>query len=277
MDELTDEQVTADVLSALTEDVRDGDLTAELIPELKSAKAQVICRENAVFCGQRWFEEVFQQLSDQVTVEFFVKDGDFVPENTLICTLKGPARSLLTGERSALNFIQTLSGTATRSYQYAQAVKTETKVLDTRKTIPGLRVAQKYAVKCGGCFNHRMGLYDAVLIKENHIEAAGSIAQAVRRSRSLFPDAKVEVEVENLAELDQAMNAKADIALLDNFSHQQIKQAVELNQGVLKLEVSGNVTIERLPELAVLGVDFISTGALTKDLKSIDFSMRFSQ
>jgi nicotinate-nucleotide pyrophosphorylase (carboxylating) len=274
--ELNNELILQDVKKALLEDIGEGDLTASLIPSCKQAEARVICRETAVFCGEKWFQTVFNQLSDDIIMQFHVEDGDVLEANQLVCTIKGSARTILTAERTALNFIQTLSGTATRSRQYAQAVKTHCKVLDTRKTIPGLRMAQKYAVACGGCENHRLGLFDAVLIKENHIMAAGSITAAINQSKSTHPNVMIEVEVESMTELQEAIYASPDVIMLDNFSDEQIKQAVEMNQsGYAKLEVSGNVTLARLPALAELGVDYISTGALTKDLQSIDFSMRF--
>ncbi|OMH38143.1 carboxylating nicotinate-nucleotide diphosphorylase [Motiliproteus sp. MSK22-1] len=264
------------VRRALEEDIGSGDITAALIPETQLAKAQVIVREDAVICGQNWVTEVFRQVDPDVIVSWKVEDGDQVNANQQLFTLEGKARSLLTGERCALNFLQTLSGTATRSHYYADLVKgTSVKLLDTRKTLPGLRNAQKYAVSCGGCYNHRIGLYDAFLIKENHIAACGSIAQAVAQARSNEPDKPVEVEVENLDEFQQALKAQADTIMLDNFSLTDMRTAVETSRGNTKLEASGGITDESLRSYAETGVDFISIGALTKDCKSIDLSMRF--
>jgi nicotinate-nucleotide pyrophosphorylase (carboxylating) len=262
---------------ALREDIGDGDITAELIPADAVSLANVISRENCVFCGMDWFEEVFRQIDDQVFIEWHVQDGDSVSAGDTICSLSGPSRSLLTGERTALNFAQTLSATTTQAARYAQAVAgTEAVVLDTRKTIPGLRAAQKYAVACGGCQNHRMGLYDAILIKENHIAAAGDIQSAVDQARFHSPGYPVEVEVEDIAQLEQAINAGVDRALLDNFTPDRIREAVKLNNGRVALEASGGITLENIREFAETGVDYISTGSLTKDIIAIDLSMRFS-
>ncbi|MGD8933210.1 MAG: carboxylating nicotinate-nucleotide diphosphorylase, partial [Gammaproteobacteria bacterium] len=249
----------------------------ELIPADAVSLANVISRENCVFCGMDWFEEVFRQIDDQVFIEWHVQDGDSVSAGDTICSLSGPSRSLLTGERTALNFAQTLSATTTQAARYAQAVAgTEAVVLDTRKTIPGLRAAQKYAVACGGCQNHRMGLYDAILIKENHIAAAGDIQSAVDQARFHSPGYPVEVEVEDIAQLEQAINAGVDRALLDNFTPDRIREAVKLNNGRVALEASGGITLENIREFAETGVDYISTGSLTKDIIAIDLSMRFS-
>lgn len=265
------------VISALAEDIGPGDVTAKLIPEDDFSLASVITREPAIICGIDWFEEVFAQLDSQVFIEWDVDDGDRVEAGQQICSLSGSTRALLTGERTALNFLQTLSGTASRADEYATAVKgTGVKVLDTRKTIPGLRLAQKYAVNCGGCFNHRVGLYDAILIKENHILAAGSITEAVEAARFHSPELMVEVEVENLDELQQALDAKAERIMLDNFDLDLLKQAVSITNQQAELEASGNVTLETIRAIAETGVDFISTGALTKDIKALDLSMRFS-
>lgn len=265
------------VHTALREDMGDGDITAELIPAESVSLANVISREACVFCGMDWFEEVFRQIDDQVYVEWHVEDGDEVATGETICSLSGPSRSLLSGERTALNFIQTLSATATLAAKYARAVEgTRAVVLDTRKTIPGLRAAQKYAVSCGGCQNHRMGLYDAVLIKENHILAAGGIASAVERARFQNPGYSVEIEVESIAQLEQAIDVGVDRALLDNFTPDLIRQAVQLSNGKIPLEASGGITLENIREYANTGVDYISTGALTKDIIAIDLSMRFS-
>ncbi len=263
------------VARALIEDIGTGDITALLIPGDQQAEARVITREDCVFCGKAWAEEVFRQLDAQVAITWHVEDGSRVTANSLLFTLRGPARSLLTGERTALNFVQTLSGTATIARQYADLVAhTGVRLLDTRKTLPGLRRAQKYAVTCGGCHNHRLGLYDAFLIKENHIAACGGIAAAVTNARQLAPGKPVEVEVENLDELQQALDAKADIIMLDNFSMEDMRAGVTLNAGRAKLEASGNVTPETLPEIAATGVDYISIGSLTKHCRAVDLSMR---
>lgn len=266
----------ADIKSFLAEDIGTGDVTAALIPESKLATAQVLTREAMVMCGQAWFDAVFKSLDPQLTINWLVAEADEVPANTLLCTLAGSARTLLTGERTALNLLQTLSATATIARQYANAVAgTGCKVLDTRKTIPGLRLAQKYAVACGGCVNHRIGLYDGVLIKENHIIAAGSIANAVKlaREQSTLP---IEVEVESIEELNQALLAKPDRIMLDNFSLAALQQAVALNKGQVELEASGDITLANIRAVAQTGVDYISIGALTKHIKAIDLSMRIS-
>lgn len=264
------------VARALAEDIGTGDLTAALVPADREATATVLTREDMVLCGRAWFDEVFRQLDARITVAWHHVDGARVAADEMLCELEGPARPLLTGERTALNFLQLLSGTATRAAEWAAAVAgTRTRVLDTRKTLPGLRAAQKYAVKCGGCDNHRLGLFDGVLIKENHILAAGGIAAAVTAARAASPGMPVEVEVESLAELDEAIAAGADIAMLDNFTPEDTATAVSRASGRLQLEVSGNVTLARLPALASLGVDFVSAGTLTKDVSAIDLSMRF--
>lgn len=272
------------VATALAEDIGTGDLTAALVPADAVAEATVTTREDMVLCGRAWFDETFRQLDPAVRVAWRHEDGDAVAADAVLCELEGPARAILTGERTALNFLQALSGTATTAAAWAAAAAgSRTRVLDTRKTLPGLRLAQKYAVRCGGCDNHRLGLYDGVLIKENHIAAAGSIAAAVRRAKDVAPltalprsaETLIEVEVENLAELDEAIAAGADIAMLDNFTLADIEAAVARAAGRIRLEASGNVTLERLPALAATGVDFVSSGALTKDLKAIDLSLRF--
>ncbi len=271
-------EIERSVAIALEEDIGDGDITAALIPPHHLATATIITRESAVMCGQPWAERVFQSVDASVSIEWQVEEGQRLEPDTVICKLSGSARSLLTAERAALNFLQTLMGVATESSRYADAVaKYGTQILDTRKTIPGLRLAQKYAVKTGGCANHRIGLFDAYLIKENHIAAAGGIEQAVSQARQNQPSAKVEVEVETLAQLTQALEAGADIIMLDNFSLTDIEQAVTQTRGRAKLEVSGNVELEHLASLAATGVDYISTGALTKHLRAIDLSMRFSE
>jgi nicotinate-nucleotide pyrophosphorylase (carboxylating) len=277
-----EQEIKRAVAAALDEDLGyqtalQGDITANLIPETHVVKARVICRQDAVIAGQAWVDEVFRQLGDKVQVNWQVKDGDRVKANTVLFELSGPARTLLTGERTALNFLQTLSATASTVAAYVDVVRgTRTKILDTRKTIPGMRAAQKYAVRCGGGVNHRMGLFDAFLIKENHILACGSITKAVATARKQHPDKQVEVEVENLYELEQGLAAGADILMLDNFSLADIKEAVIRNKGQAKLEVSGNVTLDTLPELAQTGVDYISCGALTKDIRAVDLSLRIS-
>jgi nicotinate-nucleotide pyrophosphorylase (carboxylating) len=279
---LQQQELTRAVATALAEDLgflalEQGDITASLIPATQQASATIITRDDCVVCGTAFADEVFHQLGGEVTLNWQVKDGDKVSANTVLCTLIGPARLLLTGERTALNFLQLLSATATTTAHYVSFLAgSNTRLLDTRKTIPGLRFAQKYAVTVGGGKNHRIGLYDAFLIKENHIAAAGSIANAVATARQNFPGKPVEVETENLAELKQALDAGADIIMLDNFSLADIKQAVTMNAGNAKLEVSGNITSERLTELAATGVDYISSGALTKHVQAIDLSMRLT-
>ncbi|WP_323924650.1 carboxylating nicotinate-nucleotide diphosphorylase [Aeromonas veronii] len=267
-----------DALTTLDQPDASADITAQLIPVDRMATARVITREAGVFCGQPWVDEVFVQLGGEVKVEWKVQDGEVLSPNQELFRLHGPARLLLTGERNALNFVQTLSGVATLTARYvAELEGTDCRLLDTRKTIPGLRTAQKYAVTCGGGKNHRIGLYDAYLIKENHILACGGIAEAISEARHLNPGKPVEVEVESLAELEQALAAKADIVMLDNFDVAMMREAVAINQGRAKLEVSGNVTLDTLAEFAATGVDFISVGALTKHVRALDLSMRFIQ
>ncbi len=267
--------IVNNVKAALAEDIGNGDITAELIPKQQLATATVVTREDCVFCGRDWVIEVFQQIDPEVTIQWLVDDGQAIKANAILFTLTGRARSLLTGERTALNFVQTLSGTATISQHYAQLVAhTSLKLLDTRKTLPGLRDAQKYAVACGGCHNHRIGLYDAFLIKENHIAASGGIAKAVSAARKIAPGKPVEVEVENLAELAQALAANADIIMLDDFTEDDMYTAVKINNGKAKLEASGNVTEKNLAAIAATGVDYISLGALTKHCRAVDLSMR---
>ena len=268
--------IEENVFNALKEDVGEGDITAELIPNDNISLATVISREPCVFCGLDWFEETYRQIDEEILIDWCVDDGDIIEADQVICTLSGSSQNIVTGERTALNFVQALSATATVSARYAEQVAaTETKVLDTRKTIPGLRMAQKYAVSCGGCENHRLGLFDAFLIKENHINACDGIQNAVTEARFHNPDLKVEVEVENMDELQQAIDAKADRALLDNFDLKSLKQAVKVCKGKIITEASGNITIENISDVANTGVDYISTGALTKDIKAIDLSMRF--
>src|SRR5210317_1101501 len=267
--------IFANVTAAIEEDIASGDITAELIPADEMGRARIITREAAVIAGTAWVDEVFRQVDPEVEVNWVVKDGDrVIPDQTLF-TLRGKSRSLLTGERAALNFLQTLSGTATVSAEYADRVaNTPVRLLDTRKTIPGLRMAQKYAVSCGGCYNHRIGLYDAFLIKENHILASGGITSAVRTAKSNHPGKPVEVEVESFEELNQALEAGADIIMLDNFTPAQMVEAVSLVAGRAKLEASGNITDATLLDYAKTGVDYISIGALTKHCRAIDLSMR---
>ncbi|EJB8414664.1 TPA: carboxylating nicotinate-nucleotide diphosphorylase [Vibrio vulnificus] len=274
-------EITRAVADTLKEDLggslnADNDVTAALIPAEAINTATIITREHGVFCGQAWADEVFKQLGGKVTIEWHVKDGDNVEPNQTLCTLTGPARDLLTGERNAMNFIQTLSGCATITAQYAAKIAhTECRLLDTRKTIPGLRSALKYAVACGGGYNHRIGVFDAYLIKENHIIACGGITQAITKAKELQPGKPVEVETENLDELREAIHAGADIIMLDNFTTEMMRQAVEINAGRAALENSGNVTLETIAEYAETGVDYISVGALTKHVKAMDLSMRF--
>lgn len=263
-------------LTTLDQPDASADITAQLIPADRIASARVITREAGVFCGQPWVDEVFAQLGGEVKVEWKVQDGELLSPNQELFRLHGPARVLLTGERNALNFVQTLSGVATLTARYvAELAGTDCRLLDTRKTLPGLRTAQKYAVTCGGGKNHRIGLFDAYLIKENHILACGGISEAISEARSLNPGKPVEIEVESLAELAQALAANADIVMLDNFDVPMMREAVALNQGRAKLEVSGNVTLDTLAEYAATGVDFISVGALTKHVRALDLSMRF--
>jgi nicotinate-nucleotide pyrophosphorylase (carboxylating) len=274
-------EITRAVADSLREDLGGEidaslDITASLIPADSQGVATIITREHGVFCGQMWAEEVFKQLGGEVAIERHVQDGDAVEPNQTLCTLTGPSRALLTGERNAMNFIQTLSGCATTVAEYAKQLEgTNTRLLDTRKTIPGLRSALKYAVTCGGGYNHRIGVFDAYLIKENHIIACGGINQAISTAKRLNPGKPVEVETESLAELQLAIDAGADIIMLDNFTTDMMREAVALNAGRAALENSGNVTLETIREYAETGVDYISVGALTKHLKAMDLSMRF--
>ncbi|CAI2298432.1 carboxylating nicotinate-nucleotide diphosphorylase [Vibrio parahaemolyticus] len=274
-------EITRSVADTLKEDLggtldASQDITASLIPADAMNTATIITREHGVFCGQAWADEVFKQLGGKVTIEWHVKDSDKVEPNQTLCTLTGPARDLLTGERNAMNFIQTLSGCATTTAEYAARIAhTDCRLLDTRKTIPGLRSALKYAVACGGGFNHRIGVFDAYLIKENHIIACGGITQAITTAKELNPGKPVEVETESLAELQEAIDAGADIIMLDNFTKEMMREAVEINAGRAALENSGNITLDTIAEYAETGVDYISVGALTKHLKAMDLSMRF--
>ena len=263
------------VSQALQEDIGSGDVTAALLDPQQRADARVISREAGILCGTAWFDEVFRQLDNTIRVDWSVQDSDAVIPDQTLCRLHGPTHALLTGERTALNFLQTLSGTASVARQFVRAMgATQTRLLDTRKTLPGLRLAQKYAVTCGGGHNHRLGLYDMVLIKENHIAGCGSIEAAVHAARQRFPDLPIEVEVESLDELEQAIVAGAHRILLDNFTVAQLREAVALTAGRAELEISGNVTLNNIAELATLGVDYISTGAITKHVTALDLSMR---
>ncbi len=276
--------IQAQVSQALAEDIGSGDITAALIPENNHITAYLICREQAILCGKDWFNEVFHQLNNRQNISqihWTANDGDSLTKDQRVCTITGNARSILTGERSAMNFLQTLSGTATSTAHYVKYLEgSNVKLLDTRKTIPGLREAQKYAVRCGGAYNHRHGLFDGILIKENHIMAAGSISNAVQNARNNSPHTlKIEVEIETLDELQEALSAKADILLLDNMENDMLIQAVQINNSnhshQAKLEVSGNITYERLSELTHIGIDYISSGAITKHITATDFSLRF--
>jgi nicotinate-nucleotide pyrophosphorylase (carboxylating) len=271
------------VARALQEDLggdidSERDITAQLLPADSQAHAQVITREAGVFCGKRWVEEVFNQLGSHVSLTWHIEDGQAVVPDQLLFEIEGSARLLLTAERTALNFVQTLSGVASEVSRYVKLLEgSQTQLLDTRKTLPGLRTALKYAVLCGGGNNHRLGLSDAFLIKENHIIASGSIRQAVEKAFWLHPDVPVEVEVESIDELNQALDAAADIIMLDNFSLDEMREAVKITHGRSLLEVSGNVTETTLPQIAQTGVDYVSVGALTKHVRALDLSMRFQQ
>ena len=274
--ELLREAVRQNVEQALTEDLADGDISAGLIDEYTLAFAQVITRDSGIFCGAPWVNETLKQLDGTMQIKWQVADGDTVSPNQELFQLRGKARSLLSAERTMLNFVQLLSGTATRTARYVGLIAdTQSRLLDTRKTVPGLRLAQKYAVKCGGGSNHRTGLYDAFLLKENHILAAGSIGAAVKAAKASAPSKPVEIEVESLAELQQAMEAGADIALIDNFSVTDSKAAVAMTRGNMVLEASGGITQESIAAIAATGVDYISCGDLTKSVEPMDLSMRF--
>lgn len=269
-------EISSNVRSALAEDVGSGDLTARLIPESERARAQVISRESAILCGTDWFAEVFRQLDPGVAVRWNATDGDRIQAKQVLCVLEGRARSLLTGERTALNFLQTLSAVATRTRAFVDAVgATRAAILDTRKTLPGLRIAQKYAVRCGGGINHRLGLYDGVLIKENHIAASGGIGHAMSHATEVADGKPVQIEVETLEQLQQALAAGATLILLDNFDVAGLKEAVRVTAGRAALEASGGVNLESVRAIAQTGVDRISIGSLTKDIRAVDLSMRF--
>jgi len=274
------EQIAADVARAVAEDVGSGDVSARLIPADRETTARIIAREDFVLAGRQWAETTFRYLSSRISMNWHFKDGDSVAHDQVLVTLAGPARAILTAERTALNFLQALSGTATATRRYVDAIAgTGARVLDTRKTIPGLRLAQKYAVTCGGGHNHRVGLFDMVLLKENHIMAAGSITRAVQMARQQAPDLPLEVEVETLEQLEEALEQGVTRILLDNFSHDQMRAAVALNRdrfdGQAKLEASGNVELETIRAIAETGVDYISSGALTKHVRAVDLSLRF--
>lgn len=274
---LLDQSIHINIQQALQEDVGDADITALLTPEDEQATATIITRETMVLAGQPWVNALIQAYDPNVQITWLKNDGDLVEANEILFKLAGSARSLLTVERPALNFVQTLSAVATKTAEYVKQLEgLNTQLLDTRKTLPGLRIAQKYAVAVGGGKNHRLGLFDAFLIKENHIMAAGGIAQAIAKAHQIAPNKPVEVEVETWEELNQALEAKADIVMLDNFSQQQMIDAVKHVAGRCKLEASGNITIENLREVATSGVDYISMGVLTKDVKAVDLSMRFN-
>lgn len=270
------QSVVNHVTQALTEDLGAGDISASLIDPDTQATARVITRQVGVFCGALWVNETLRQIDPALQIEWRVNDGDHVTPDQVLFVLMGPARSLLSAERTLLNFVQLLSGTATRTAHYVALLEgTDTQLLDTRKTIPGLRVAQKYAVKCGGGSNHRIGLFDAFLLKENHIVAAGSITGAIEAAKAAFPDKPVEIEVENLTELNEAMTAGADIALIDNFSITDTQTAVTISRGKIVLEASGGITQNSIADIARTGVDYISCGDLTKGVEPLDLSMRF--
>lgn len=274
---ISSEQISQQVGIALAEDIGSGDLTANLIPADAFSTVKVVCREHAVICGRPWFDEVFHQLDANIQINWNLAEGDTVEGGVVICTLSGNTRALLSGERTALNYLQTLSGTATLAQQYADLVSnTKASILDTRKTLPGLRLQQKYAVTCGGCRNHRIGLYDAILIKENHVIAAGSIGNALKLAQASSPSGvEIEIEVETLDELTQALDAGGKRILLDNLNNDLLRQAVSLNQGRARLEASGGVNLQTVKGIAETGVDDISVGGLTKDVRAVDLSMRF--
>ena len=280
IDEQLGAAIQKNVADALAEDVGGGDLTASLVPETSNASASIFARENAVMAGRPWVDEVYAQLDPDIRIEWQQDDGDRIDENTVLCEIEGPARSVLTGERTALNFLQTLSATATATACYVAALKgTDTRVLDTRKTVPGLRLAQKYAVRCGGGVNHRIGLFDAILIKENHILSAGSISNAISAALESAADVMIEIEVESLDELREALEAGAKRLLLDNFSIDDLRAAVDINREtgapLAELEASGGLTLDQLRQVAETGVDYISVGAISKNIRAIDLSMRF--
>ncbi len=269
--------INQSVNTALEEDIGTGDVTAASFNNNETACAKVISREEAVLCGQKWFELAFHKLDPNITIDWQANDGELLTKDSTVCTLSGNAQAILTGERTALNFLQTLSGTATKTKTYVDRIAgTDAQILDTRKTLPGMRYAQKYAVRCGGGTNHRMGLYDAILIKENHIATAGSVSKAVNEAKQQFPSIKLEVEVENATQLKEALKSQTDVILLDNFSLSELESAVSITEGKKKLEASGNMTLKNIREVAKTGVDYISIGAITKHVQAVDFSMRFT-
>ena len=272
--------VIANVSAALQEDLGSGDKTAELVPQSTAASAIIICREPMTLAGQPWVDEIYRQIDPEIEIQWLANDGDHLPADAEICVLSGAARSLLTGERTALNFLQTLSATATITSRYVSAIdRSKSKILDTRKTIPGLRLAQKYAVRCGGGNNHRLGLFDAILIKENHITSAGGVEAAILRAKEQHSNLPIEIEVESVSELQDALRAGADRLLLDNFDIEDLQRAVDINHQEgdppAELEASGGLSLDDIDKVAETGVDYISVGALTKDVKAIDLSMRF--
>jgi len=270
-------RIRESVANALQEDIGSGDITASLIPENKSCKATIITRENAILCGTQWASESFLQVDNSLNLNWHFSDGNEIKQNDTLLTIEGSSRSILTAERTALNFLQTLSGTATRSRYYANlTISSGVKLLDTRKTLPGMRIAQKYAVSCGGCFNHRIGLYDAFLIKENHISACGGISNAINTAKKNHPDKPIEVEVENLEQLKEAIDTGCDTVMLDNFSLADTSLAVNLAEDKLKLEASGGIDESTLLAIAKTGVDYISLGTLTKSIEAIDLSLRIN-
>ena len=268
--------IELNVIHALNEDIGTGDITVQLIPEGATLEVKLICRESAILCGADWFNLSFLKMDPDIQIEWLVTDGEQMKTDQTVCKLKGHARSILSAERTALNFLQTLSATATITHQYQKLIsKTSCRILDTRKTIPNLRIAQKYAVRCGGGMNHRTGLYDAFLLKENHLAACGDMASAVVIARKLNPRVLLEVEVENLQQLQQAIDCQVDRVLLDNFTLDMFHEAVKINKGALQLEASGDITLQNIVDVANTGVDYISIGALTKHVRAIDFSLRF--
>lgn len=272
---LNNQQITL-IEQAISEDLGSGDITASLLDDSITASAKLLVKEQAVLCGTAWFDHVFKHIDSSVVLNWRYKDGDKLDSHQIVCEISGNAKAILTAERTALNFLQTLSGTATITSDMAEVLQgTSCRLLDTRKTLPGYRLAQKYAVRCGGGFNHRIGLYDAYLIKENHIRSSGGITAVIEKARKQNPDKTLEIEVESINELKEAIEAGADIVMLDNFSLVDIQQAVELNQNQVKLEISGNVEKSHLKQLAQTGVDYISSGALTKHIRAIDFSLLF--
>ena len=275
-------EIVQSVKKSLAEDIGDGDITASLNSDLSHTKAEIVCREKMVLCGKLWADEIYNQLDPNIDIKWMFDDGDFIEKNTIIFEITGSTQNILSGERCALNFLQTLSATATITRQYVEQLKNlNCKVLDTRKTLPGLRLAQKYAVLCGGGTNHRIGLFDAILIKENHIISGGGIKNIIQKSKALHPKIPIEIEVETLIEVKEAIKAGADRLLLDNFSQEMLEKAYEINQSLNDrpklLEASGDITLNNIRKIAETGVDFISVGALTKHISAIDLSMRFTK